>query len=555
MTTSPVTFPPMSDQWRLGARCQLLTDSERHGCYLAREIQLYLLKKMTVTCSIGISNSRIVSRLIVPMNKPAKLTLYPCYETIDLFLKSTPITKVHGFRGINGAAIEAKLRSALPPDPGLEPKPFTLFDLQQFTEPQLCGLFGDKCGLFLSKIRYGKDYNKIQDRGPPQSILVELSFDPMTKTVEIYQMMRNLAQDLLHRVCDNAKRFNRRQPTKFTVRWRRGPELSIGSQVFAAPRSIATMCHEAIDSPDTPPSALKSFPAALENLLGQALRIVTKALDQYPDTQITKDRKLNRIGFVANAFISAPTPLKLVPKVDTEQLERSLDVEIVTPLADIQVLDPITVKDDTTLSSSEPCVVISVDTPLSTQDATAAHESKAAPHEIIALDETPRAHPEVSLEPRVEEPEKDVLVADSSGTEGLGDASETAMSAPKNNDAQAPARTQTSSLDGGLKENTEAPTHRSDEDEDVVCWGSGLLQVEANVKKGSCIPPPPIPSSHTELRKQEDAPPQKVKPSMSNKRPGSTLKQSVLSLKRVKVTSPKDKPKGQTTLSDFWKSK
>eukprot|EP01054_Gregarina_sp_Poly1_P001662 Gregarina_sp_Poly_1__1661@NODE_1424_length_4176_cov_51_962035_g947_i0_p2_GENE_NODE_1424_length_4176_cov_51_962035_g947_i0NODE_1424_length_4176_cov_51_962035_g947_i0_p2_ORF_typecomplete_len442_score68_14IMS_C/PF11799_8/1_3e08IMS_C/PF11799_8/5_7e03DUF4661/PF15576_6/2_6e03DUF4661/PF15576_6/1_2_NODE_1424_length_4176_cov_51_962035_g947_i08352160 len=185
----------------------------------------------------------------------------------------------------------------------------TLFDLQQIPEHDLCSLFGDKTGLFLSKISHGEDYLKIEDKGPPKSILVELSFPSMSQTIEIYRMLRSLVEDLLHRVIENTRRFVRRIPTKITVRWRRGSEHSTGSQIFTAPRSIATVCHEAAEDGECIPMSLKNFQVALEHVMSQAMNILLRALQKYPSFKVTGDRQLNRIGVVASAFISSDSIL------------------------------------------------------------------------------------------------------------------------------------------------------------------------------------------------------------------------------------------------------
>lgn len=305
LSSIPVTLPATKDRWKLPSQCQSLSEKALAGCYLAREIQLYIHKSMQITSSIGISESRIISRLIVSMNKPFKLTLFPSYESLDNFLQAFPLTRVHGLRGINGAAIAERLKKLFGEDP-------SLLHLQRLSEHDLCQLFGNRTGMLLSKIRFGQDYAKIEDRGPPKSILVELSFDSMTQTIEIYRMLRQLSEDLLHRIIENTRRYHRRIPTKITIRWRRGPELSTGSQVFSAPKTLYSLCHEAADQIDKIPSTLNYFGPALDSILAQGMNILLKALSKYPSTRLTGNRDLNRIGVVASSFVSNQNMLKTV---------------------------------------------------------------------------------------------------------------------------------------------------------------------------------------------------------------------------------------------------
>eukprot|EP01054_Gregarina_sp_Poly1_P001661 Gregarina_sp_Poly_1__1660@NODE_1424_length_4176_cov_51_962035_g947_i0_p3_GENE_NODE_1424_length_4176_cov_51_962035_g947_i0NODE_1424_length_4176_cov_51_962035_g947_i0_p3_ORF_typecomplete_len186_score27_99IMS/PF00817_20/1_9e08_NODE_1424_length_4176_cov_51_962035_g947_i0174731 len=94
----PIAIPPPKDQWQLPTQAQLLSQRTLIGCYLAREIQLELHSKFGITSSIGISSSRLISRLLVGMNKPFGLTLFPDFENLEILLKSLPVTKVHGLR-------------------------------------------------------------------------------------------------------------------------------------------------------------------------------------------------------------------------------------------------------------------------------------------------------------------------------------------------------------------------------------------------------------------------------------------------------------------------
>lgn len=144
-------------------------------------------------------------------------------------------------------------------------------DLQVFTEDQLCGLVGEKTGLWLAKVSFkqpcvapvepqidfqiawGRDPAKVIDRGAPKSILVELSFPSINATTDIYQALEPLVIDSLHRICEDSRRFNERRPTKLTIKWRRTEMLSIGSTVFNAPHSLGILLNEANKDPTIPP--------------------------------------------------------------------------------------------------------------------------------------------------------------------------------------------------------------------------------------------------------------------------------------------------------------
>lgn len=100
-------------------------------------------------------------------------------------------------------------------------------DISTFSISELLQLCG-KIGSYLYRIGRGEDEEIIEDRGPPKSILVELSWPAVETDIQLYDKLRPLIDDLLHRVVQDTRRFNSRRPTKLTLRWRRTSQMLAG---------------------------------------------------------------------------------------------------------------------------------------------------------------------------------------------------------------------------------------------------------------------------------------------------------------------------------------
>lgn len=78
------------------------------------------------------------------------------------------------------------------------------------------------------QISRGEDSQKIEDRGEPKSILVELSGDPLESTKDLFGFMEPLMKDLFHRSAEDSRRFGGRRPQRLIVRWRRTARMIAG---------------------------------------------------------------------------------------------------------------------------------------------------------------------------------------------------------------------------------------------------------------------------------------------------------------------------------------
>eukprot|EP01056_Protomagalhaensia_sp_Gyna25_P001187 Protomagalhaensia_sp_Gyna_25__1186@NODE_1588_length_1709_cov_10_870060_g1294_i0_p1_GENE_NODE_1588_length_1709_cov_10_870060_g1294_i0NODE_1588_length_1709_cov_10_870060_g1294_i0_p1_ORF_typecomplete_len312_score50_63_NODE_1588_length_1709_cov_10_870060_g1294_i0911026 len=105
------------------------------------------------------------------------------------------------------------------------------------------------------------------------------------------------------------------------------------------------------------------------------MRILTKNLDQYRDTRTTGNRKLNRIGFVASAFLSIPpSTLTDIAGSNKETLVGNRQTDTKEP--EPEVIIPITQKE----AGQDPCIetiIVLDDTPPPSVRGTPTSDKKA----------------------------------------------------------------------------------------------------------------------------------------------------------------------------------
>ena len=142
----------------------------------AKAIKHEIYSRTSLTCSVGVSISKLVAKIASDMEKPDGLTIVPPDEVIS-FLSKLPVGKVPGI----GEKSIKKLEKI-----GVK----LVGDLRHFPRGELEARFG-KFGEWLERIAYGIDDSPVEPYSEPKSISAERTLEKDTSDIDI------LKRDLL----------------------------------------------------------------------------------------------------------------------------------------------------------------------------------------------------------------------------------------------------------------------------------------------------------------------------------------------------------------------
>lgn len=152
---------------------------------MAEHIQKTILEKTSLTCSIGISESRIVSKIASDFKKPAGITIV---NNMQKFLAPLPIEKIPGI----GKVTKENYHNN---------KVHTIGNLAKLDNFTILELFG-KQGIEYQKVALGLDRSGIVHRETIKSISREDTFlndlyDPLILEKKLFELSRQVHNDLL----------------------------------------------------------------------------------------------------------------------------------------------------------------------------------------------------------------------------------------------------------------------------------------------------------------------------------------------------------------------
>jgi DNA polymerase IV (DinB-like DNA polymerase) len=143
------------------------------AAFLAKQIQATIEKKLGLTCSIGIAQSKLVAKIASDFKKPAGLTVIEPAGTQN-FLAPLPVRKVPG--------IGRKAELAL-----FELGIMTVGDLAAYDVRKLVAEFG-RGAAALHETALGIDGSEVEERSDTRSISREITFDMDTDDPELITM-------------------------------------------------------------------------------------------------------------------------------------------------------------------------------------------------------------------------------------------------------------------------------------------------------------------------------------------------------------------------------
>lgn len=153
------------------------------GCAVAHTIQRHLNDALHISVSVGVARTRLLSRLLSPLNKPCGISVLPPPLT-PAFMAATPLTDIPSLGGKAGARLEA-----------LGAK--TVGDLTDIPQAALAAAADPT---LLAALSRGGTEEALQDTGPRQSIAVERSFQATEQPAQLRRATAPLVDTLLRRV-------------------------------------------------------------------------------------------------------------------------------------------------------------------------------------------------------------------------------------------------------------------------------------------------------------------------------------------------------------------
>jgi DNA polymerase IV (DinB-like DNA polymerase) len=143
--------------------------SFRHATRFAEQVQATIQKKLGLTCSVGIGESKLVAKIASDFKKPAGLTVVEPEGTQN-FLAPLPVRKIPGI-GKKGelALFELGIR--------------TIGGLAAYDVPKLVTKFGRRAAA-LHETALGIDGSEVEDHYDTRSISREITFDTDTDNPE-----------------------------------------------------------------------------------------------------------------------------------------------------------------------------------------------------------------------------------------------------------------------------------------------------------------------------------------------------------------------------------
>jgi DNA polymerase IV (DinB-like DNA polymerase) len=170
----------------------ILSGAERtHAIhFLAQAIKTKVKEKERITCSIGVSNSKIVAKIVTDMNKPDGLTIVETDKVVE-FLDPLPVEKIPGV----GKKTRELLFSAF--------NVKTISDLRNTPLELLEKKFGRSAAWF-HKVSLGQDESQVITKWEPVSQSSETTFEedePNYETVKA--VMFEVAKDVHKRILED----------------------------------------------------------------------------------------------------------------------------------------------------------------------------------------------------------------------------------------------------------------------------------------------------------------------------------------------------------------
>eukprot|EP00892_Ulva_mutabilis_P005511 jgi/Ulvmu1/3331/UM155_0014.1 len=209
------------------------------GCAVAHTVQRHIKATLNINVSVGVSRTRLLARLLSPLNKPRGISVLPPSH-IPPFMAATPLSAIPSLGGKAGARLK---------------------DLGASTVGDLCGLSHEDMAAaadsaLLATLWKGGLEEELKDAGPRQSIAVERSFQATELPSRLRTATAPLVDTLCRRVAADVT-AHRRLPQKLVASWRHGYG-AVRSKTFPVPHKLIALLRPCLLGT---PLALGSLPS------------------------------------------------------------------------------------------------------------------------------------------------------------------------------------------------------------------------------------------------------------------------------------------------------
>ncbi|KAI9682670.1 MAG: DNA-directed DNA polymerase eta rad30 [Trizodia sp. TS-e1964] len=178
------------------------------GSEIVRFVRASIKKHLKYTCSAGISNNKMISKLGSAYNKPNQQTVVIGRAT-EHFLKDIKLTKIRNLGGKLGARIANVFKTE------------SIQDLLQVELEQLKREFGEESGAWIYETIRGVDLSEVTPRTQIKSMLSAKSFRPAVNSPEVAaKWLRIFVADIFSRLVEEGILENKRRPKTMALHHR-----------------------------------------------------------------------------------------------------------------------------------------------------------------------------------------------------------------------------------------------------------------------------------------------------------------------------------------------
>lgn len=180
------------------------------GSEIVRSVRAVVREKLKYTCSGGIAQNKMLSKLGSAHKKPNAQTVIR-NRAIQQFMSEFKYTKIRGLGGKLGDTITSAFNTD------------TVKDLLPIPIEQLKSKLGDDTGTWVYHIIRGNDSSEVNSRTQIKSMLSAKSFRPSINTPEqAHRWLRIFAADIHSRLVEEGVLENKRRPKSMTLHHRQG---------------------------------------------------------------------------------------------------------------------------------------------------------------------------------------------------------------------------------------------------------------------------------------------------------------------------------------------
>lgn len=178
------------------------------GSEIVRNVRVEILEKLGYTCSAGVANNKLISKLGSAFKKPNRQTVIRCRAT-QVFLEGFEITKLRNLGGKLGDQVVSSFNTN------------TIKGLLDVSLELMKSKLGDDTGVWVHNTIRGIDHSEVNSRTQIKSMLSAKSFRPFINTADqAIKWLVIFAGDIYSRLVEEGVVENKRRPRSINLHHR-----------------------------------------------------------------------------------------------------------------------------------------------------------------------------------------------------------------------------------------------------------------------------------------------------------------------------------------------